>query len=84
MNLITLRSKLVATCIVVMCAQVFLPVTLGAANGSMSANDFLNHSACEAPECKQFDLWVGDWDSFDNGSTLVVARLKQQMLCPRV
>lgn len=71
MNLITLRSKLVATCVLA-----FLVPTLGAANSSMSASNFLNHAACQAPQYKQFDFWVGDWDAYDVGNTVVVARLK--------
>ena len=42
----------------------------------MSASNFLNHAACQAPQYKQFDFWVGDWDAYDVGNTVVVARLK--------
>jgi hypothetical protein len=33
-------------------------------------------SACTAPEYRQFDFWVGDWDAFEAGVSGSVARLK--------
>jgi ketosteroid isomerase-like protein len=32
--------------------------------------------ACSAPEFRQFDFWVGDWDAFDAGATTAVARVR--------
>jgi hypothetical protein len=31
-------------------------------------------AACAAPEYRQFDFWVGDWDAFEAGSRSPVAR----------
>jgi hypothetical protein len=47
---------------------------------SVSASDSPKDAACQAPEHKQFDFWVGDWDAFDVGSTVVVAHLKVDRL----
>ena len=34
------------------------------------------HSACTAPEYRQFDFWLGNWDVFDVGGTKQVAHVK--------
>ena len=76
MNLNSWRPKLVVTCVVVTLAQVFLAATLGAASDSKLSGDSTKPPACQAPEYKQFNFWVGDWDAFDVGGTVAVARLK--------
>jgi hypothetical protein len=81
MNLNSWRSKFVVTCVLVTCVlvtcvKVYLTVTVEAANRSVSPSDSPKTSACQAPEYKQFNFWVGDWDAFDAGSTVVVAHLK--------
>ena len=76
MTLITLRPKLVVTCVVVTLAQVSLAATLGAASDSKLSGDSPKPAACQAPQYKQFDFWLGDWDAYDVGNTVVVARLK--------
>jgi hypothetical protein len=78
MKLVTLRSKLVVTCVLV-----FLAVSLGVANGPVSASDSPKHATCQASEYREFDFWVGDWGAFDIGSTIVVARLKVWIACTR-
>jgi hypothetical protein len=75
MNLIDLTSKRVVM-VGAICAVVFFTVRFAVASGSMSPSDSPKPAACPAPEYKQFDFWVGDWDAFDVGSTVVVARLK--------
>ena len=75
MNLITLNSKLIFTCVLV-----FVAVRFAAAKGAVSVSDFPKAAACQAPEYRQFDFWVGDWDAFDVGSTVAVARLKVDRL----
>jgi ketosteroid isomerase-like protein len=32
--------------------------------------------ACAAPEYRQFDFWIGDWDVFESGATQPVARVR--------
>jgi hypothetical protein len=75
MNFVTFRSKVVITWVLVSLAARF-----GAANGSVSASDSPKHATCQAPEYRQFDFWVGDWDAFDVGNTVVVAHLKVDRL----
>ena len=43
--------------------------------GPSFAND-QKSAPCNAPEYRQFDFWVGDWDAFDVGSPTVVARTR--------
>jgi len=33
-------------------------------------------AACSAPEYRQFDFWLGDWDSFDFGTTTKDAHVR--------
>src|SRR5262249_32615914 len=33
-------------------------------------------AACSAPEYRQFDFWVGDWDAFESGGSIPVARVR--------
>jgi hypothetical protein len=39
--------------------------------------------ACAAPEYRQFDFWIGDWDAFDNGSPMIVARTRVESILDR-
>ena len=43
--------------------------------GPSFAND-QKGAPCNAPEYRQFDFWIGDWDAFDVGSPTVVARTR--------
>jgi hypothetical protein len=76
MNPICSSSKLVVTWPVMTCVLIFIAATLGAVNLSVSPTDSPKPAACQAPEYKQFDFWVGDWDAFDIGRPAIVARLK--------
>ena len=52
-------------------AVALLPSTLA------FAGDSPNSSACSAPEYRQFDFWVGDWDAYDfDKPDKVVAHLR--------
>jgi hypothetical protein len=33
-------------------------------------------SNCSAPEFRQFDFWIGDWDAFGAGDTTPIARVR--------
>jgi hypothetical protein len=39
-----------------------------------SSTESPKSAPCMAPEYRQFDFWIGDWDAFDVGSPVVVAR----------
>jgi hypothetical protein len=42
-----------------------------------SAPEAAQHSQCAAPEFRQFDFWIGDWDAFDaDNPATPVARTK--------
>jgi hypothetical protein len=42
---------------------------------SASSADSPKHATCLAPEYRQFDFWIGDWDAFDfDNPTTKVAR----------
>jgi len=47
---------------------------------AVSTDDIPPHSPCSAPEYRQFDFWLGDWDAFDFGGRTVVARLRVDRL----
>lgn len=51
MKVVTLRSKLVVTCVLL-----FLAVSLGVANGPVSASDSPQHARCQAPEYRELDF----------------------------
>jgi ketosteroid isomerase-like protein len=42
--------------------------------GHVSSQRSPGASPCSAPEYRQFDFWLGDWDAFDAGKPAVVAR----------
>jgi hypothetical protein len=43
--------------------------------GSLPAHD-VKPTYCAAPEYRQFDFWVGDWDAFDYGGEAAVAHVR--------
>ena len=61
----------------VFCFFIFLMCKYGALPASPSVND---HPSCSAPEYKQFDFWVGDWDAFEAGSAAPAARVQVDRL----
>jgi hypothetical protein len=40
------------------------------------ASSPVSPASCAAPEYRQFDFWAGDWDVFDVGSPIQVARAR--------
>jgi hypothetical protein len=75
MKLIAFRLQPVLTCVLV-----FFATTRGQPSGSVSADEPARHASCDAPEYRQFDFWVGDWNAFEEGSTAPVARLRVDRL----
>src|SRR5947207_11414570 len=62
---------------VVLTFPIILIVAIMAFNSSLSAGEDPAHAAsCAAPEYRQFDFWVGDWDAFEGGSSFPVARVR--------
>ena len=45
----------------------------GLAAGSVFSAQPLKPASCVAPEFRQFDFWVGDWDGFEVDKTTIVA-----------
>jgi hypothetical protein len=60
--------SLAAVSIFSVAAQIVPSIISRAAQSSKPA-------ACTAPEYHQFDFWLGDWDSFDFGTTTKDARI---------
>jgi hypothetical protein len=75
MNLIAFRPQPVLTCVLV-----FFAATTGQPMGSISADEPARHASCDAPEYRQFDFWVGDWNAFEAGGAAPVARLRVDRL----
>jgi len=51
------------------------------ATGSVSAAESPRPAFCTAPEYRQFDFWVGDWDAFDvDNPTTKVARTQVDLI----
>jgi len=42
----------------------------------MSTQQFRRPTFCSGPEYRQFDFWLGDWDTFEAGKVEVVARTR--------
>jgi hypothetical protein len=43
----------------------------------VSSSQFLQSPSCSAPEYRQFDFWLGDWDAFDaDKAPTAVARVR--------
>src|SRR5262249_735684 len=56
---------------------------LFARDAGSGANAALPHQTvkpCSAPEYRQFDFWLGDWDAFENNSPVPVARVRVESL----
>jgi hypothetical protein len=75
MNLIARWPKIGVT-IGVVCAILFLPGIEGADTRLVSPVDFPKASSCAAPEYRQFDFWLGDWDAFEGDSSTPAARIR--------
>lgn len=59
----------------IVCAMLFLTKSEGADTRSVSLSDFPKTS-CSAPEYRQFDFWLGDWDAFEGDSATPAARVR--------
>jgi Domain of unknown function (DUF4440) len=42
--------------------------------GRIPSRQAVTAKPCSAPEFRQFDFWLGDWDAFDIGKSAIVAR----------
>ena len=53
-------------------------ITLGSGwmNRSLAAAEVQSSAPCSAPQYRQFDFWLGDWDLFDANPNAPVARAK--------
>jgi hypothetical protein len=71
--------KLISRCRTfgVLCAVLTLAHSDGAdVRRSLSPYDFPKPSSCSAPEYRQFDFWLGDWDAFESGNPRPAARVR--------
>lgn len=61
-----------------LCMAGVLVASTGVAHGrtARTVDKSGQNSFCAAPEYRQFDFWVGDWDVFDIGSTTPSAHVK--------
>ncbi len=48
--------------------------------GPISSAKSAEPSACSAPEYRQFDFWVGDWDTFEAGSGAKDAHVRVDLI----
>jgi hypothetical protein len=71
MNLIAHWPKIGLICVIL-----FLPGIEGADTTPVSLVDFPKASSCSAPEYRQFDFWLGDWDAFEGPSPTPAARIR--------
>jgi|SRR5579863_796730 len=55
-------------------AIVIFVTMVGTSVALVSAEETAKHAFCDAPEYRQFDFWIGDWDGFEGGEP-PVARL---------
>src|SRR5262245_62755772 len=44
------------------------------------AQQSLKPASCSAPEYRQFDFWLGDWDAFESNGSTPVARTRVESL----
>jgi hypothetical protein len=70
MNASTCRLKLSTIALIIFFAASEMP-SVRASSADPPAGAF-----CAAPEYRQFDFWVGDWDAFDVGSPIKVAHAR--------
>lgn len=80
MSMRTFRSRIAIARVFLFCFCVFFAWMPGLLARSVFANEPREHTSCSAPEYRQFDFWVGDWDAFDPGGTTPVARLRVDRL----
>ena len=52
----------------------------GLAPGLSASTDQPRGASCAAPEYRQFDFWVGDWDAFEIDSSAKVARTRIDLM----
>ncbi len=71
MNRIALWLKVSVVSMVVLCGFI-----AGLAAAPVSSAESQKPTPCAAPEYRQFDFWIGDWDAFDVGSPVKVARTR--------
>jgi hypothetical protein len=68
----------------VMFAAVFALLLLAKSSrttaGARLSEQSLKPGACAAPEYRQFDFWLGDWDAFENDGSTPVARTRVESL----
>jgi hypothetical protein len=57
------------------CFLIFL-VSLGNRRGYAFGDDDAKNAYCSAPEYRQFDFWLGDWDVYEIGGKVPVAHAK--------
>jgi ketosteroid isomerase-like protein len=48
----------------------------GATTGPQPSPQDSKSAPCSAPEFRQFDFWIGDWDAFDVGKSAIVAHAR--------
>jgi len=75
MNLIGPRFQLGIVAIFLFFAARQVPAT-----GTVSAAESTKPAFCRAPEYRQFDFWIGDWDVFDVGSPIKVAHTRVDLI----
>jgi hypothetical protein len=51
-------------------------IGIAQARPARAADEPGKNAFCSAPEYRQFDFWLGDWDAFDVGSTTPSAHVK--------
>jgi hypothetical protein len=62
---------------ILLCATLFSAVLHAQASATARPSEPAKAVPCSAPEYRQFDFWIGDWDVFDVGSPAkVTARLR--------
>ena len=69
-----IRTCLISVCII--CLVAFFAASFVASVGSALVSDSSKDLFCSAPEYRQFDFWLGDWDAIEVGSTIPEARVK--------
>ncbi len=72
MNLVALWLQAGLVSVVVLCAT-----TISLPNPRVVAPEVSKSEPCAAPEYRQLDFWIGDWDAFDiGGPTTPSARVR--------
>jgi ketosteroid isomerase-like protein len=55
---------------------VLFATTGGQTTGHLSSSQTSKSAPCSAPDFRQFDFWIGDWDAFDVGKSAIVAHAR--------